>query len=83
MTRLATLRGRDTTVSQHGGGMRAVFTVADTLDTSKREGRCLGRNIHLICPNKIRFGLEKGCTIARRELTPFAKCLQPILHFLR
>ena len=63
MTRLAILRGRDTTVSQHGGVMRTVVRWFDTLDTNKREGRCLVANIHPIYPNQINLRLEKGSTI--------------------
>ena len=61
-TRLATLRGRDTTVSQHGGGMRTVVTVADTFITSKWEGRCLAHNIHPNSPNIMRATLVKART---------------------
>ena len=68
LMRPAALRGRDTTVSQHGGGMRAGVTVADTLDTNKGEGRCLAVNIHLICPKCIKFELVKSNT---RNVTSF------------
>jgi len=61
--------------------MLAVVTVADTLDTSKREGRCLVNNIHPNYPNIIKLTLVKPRT---RDRVPSAvlEQVQPILEFL-
>jgi hypothetical protein len=61
--RLATLRGEGHHRQSTWGGMRTVSTVVDTVDTNKREGRCLVANIHLNSPHKIRFGLENRTVI--------------------
>lgn len=74
-----TLRGRDTTVGQHGGDMRAVAGGRHP-NTSKREGRCLGDNIHLITPQYIKTKLEFGWNLS--ELARFfTKETEPLFHF--
>lgn len=59
MTRLTTLRGEGHHRQSAWGGHAGWLSVVDTLDTSKREGRCLVANIHLIGLDNINGGLEK------------------------
>ena len=75
MTRLAILRGEGHHRQPTWGGHADFSSVADTLDTNKREGRCLVTNIHPIYPIHINLELEKGCTSHLIFLLPFIEQL--------
>ncbi len=62
LTRLTTLRGEGHHRQSTWGGHAGCLPVVDTLYTSKREGRCLSANIHLIYPHNINLALEKADT---------------------
>src|SRR5512140_3643490 len=71
-TWLATLRGEGHHRQPTWGGHADCFSVVDTFNTSKREGRCLGANIHPNCPDNIRLRLEKERTIHPLFLNNFS-----------
>ena len=74
-----TLRGRDTTVGQHGGDMRTIFGGRHP-NTNKREGRCLADNIHLITLEYIKLRLELGLYLSELAFF-FTKETEPLIHF--
>lgn len=62
MTRLAILRGEGHHRQPTWGGHADCCSVVDTLNTNKREGRCLAANITPICLIHIKLRLEKAST---------------------
>ena len=72
------LEGEDAANNLHGGDMRTVWRRHQ--NTSKREGRCLVRNIHQLAPNCIKVRLEFGLNLSELAFI-FTKKAQPFFHF--